>query len=61
MRSLGVVFDAPRFDGPARVYEADEPVLVEALVAVTCFRFVEPFIPGKWLGWEGREWVDGRA
>lgn len=35
--------------------------LVNAAVAMTCLRFVEPFIPGKWLGWGASEWVDGPA
>lgn len=31
------------------------------VAGLTCLRFVEPFIPGKWLGWGASEWVDGPA
>jgi hypothetical protein len=32
VRSFGLVVDAPRFDGPLRIVETHEPVLVEALL-----------------------------
>jgi hypothetical protein len=28
---------------------------------ITKVHILGPIIPGKWLGWDGREWVDGAA